>query len=80
MTSSLPPELESLPASCEVVYRILDAEDGGLTQQEIADRTVCSRTTIRRAAAKLVEVGLADYDTASTDLRVKRYYLVEGDT
>lgn len=49
-----PSELNELPTSCEVVWRVL-AEDAPLTVSEISHRTTCSHRTIERAVKRLYE-------------------------
>ena len=54
-----PSELNELPMSCEVVWRVLH-EDAPLTVSQISDRTTCSDRTIKRAVARLHESGVIE--------------------
>ena len=56
MSESEPPyphELESLPASCEIVWLILEQADEPLTQKELCERTVRPPRTVRQALTRL---------------------------
>ena len=50
---SPPKELESLSASCEVVYLVLEKADEPLTQKELCERTVRPPRTVRQALTRL---------------------------
>lgn len=52
-----PPELNELPTSCEVVWRVL-ATDAPLSVSEISAQTTCSHRTIKRAVKRLHESGV----------------------
>ena len=54
-----PSELNELPMSCEVVWRVL-AEDAPLTTAEISAQTTCSDTTVRRAIKRLRTEGVIE--------------------
>ena len=68
-----PSELNELPTSCEVVWRVLH-EDAPLTVSQISDRTSCSQRTIRRAVRRLYDSGMLEVRPTS-DGRAVAYSL-----
>lgn len=48
-----PPNLEDVPASCEVVYLILENAEGPLTQKELCEKTPRPSGTIKYALGRL---------------------------
>lgn len=59
MSSELPEEIEDLPPSSELVYRIL-RETGEATVADLEAETCCGRTTIRYALGRLQERDLVE--------------------
>lgn len=70
--------LEDLPPSTKVVYTVL-AENGSLTQQEIAKESYLSSRTVRDATRRLEEINIVDDEINFRDARQRDYYLITSD-
>ena len=78
MTEHLPPELEDLPGSAEIVYRILrDDVDGEATLQEMYRHTARPERTVRYGVERLLHnTDLVEERTNLQDARQSVYTLV----
>lgn len=70
-------QLEGLPPSAKLVYKILEYE-GPLTQQELRSETLLGQRTVYNALQELKENGFIDSKPRMADLRQHVYHL-DGD-
>ena len=69
-------ELEELPPSAKLVYKVLEY-DGPLTQKQIVQESMLSARTVRYALERLDEVGVIEEDVYFADARQNLYELSE---
>ncbi|UHQ96407.1 MarR family transcriptional regulator [Natrinema halophilum] len=65
--------IEELPPSAKLVYKVLEYAEHPLTQDEIADETRLSRSTLQYALDRLEKVDAIQSDHDLQDLRKKVY-------
>lgn len=70
-----PHELESLPASCEVVWLILANADEPLTQKELCEETARPTGTVKYALRRLREDTGLLAERPTDDARQSRYMI-----
>ncbi|QLK26152.1 MarR family transcriptional regulator [Natrinema zhouii] len=73
MPEHVPKELEAMPPTAKLVYRILEYE-GKLTQQELRRETLLAQRTVYNALRDLKELDAIDSHPNSQDLRQTIYY------
>ncbi|NHN48177.1 MarR family transcriptional regulator [Halostella sp. JP-L12] len=69
-------ELEDLPPSAKLVFKVLEY-DGPLTQKQIVQESMLSARTVRYALERLQEIGRVDEDVYFADARQSLYELTE---
>ena len=69
-------ELEELPPSAKLVYKVLEY-DGPLTQKQIVQESMLSARTVRYALERLEDIGVVDEDVYFADARQNLYQLNE---
>ena len=70
-------DLEDLPPTATLVYKILESADEPLTQPEIAEQTHRPQETVRKALYRLEDAELVDYEYDHSDVRRKVYQTVK---
>ena len=66
-----------MPPSAKLVYKVLEYEDGTLTQQQIADETLLPKRTVRFALSRLNDENVVDGRVSFRDARQSVYSLAE---
>ncbi|MFD1644187.1 ArsR family transcriptional regulator [Haloarchaeobius litoreus] len=69
-------ELEELPPSAKLVYKVLEY-DGPLTQKQIVQESMLSARTVRYALERLQEIDLVNQDVYFADARQSLYEIEE---
>ncbi|MFP8952007.1 winged helix-turn-helix transcriptional regulator [Natrialbaceae archaeon A-arb3/5] len=69
-------EIEDLPPSAKLVFKVLEY-DGPLTQKQIVEESMLSARTVRYALERLEEIGMVDEDIYFADARQSLYRLTE---
>lgn len=69
-------EIEDLPPSAKLVFKVLEY-DGPLTQKQIVEESMLSARTVRYALERLEEIGIVDEDIYFADARQSLYRLEE---
>jgi predicted transcriptional regulator len=69
-------ELEDLPPSAKLVYKVLEY-DGPLTQKEIVEESMLSARTVRYALERLEEIEAVSEDVYFADARQSLYEIRE---
>ncbi|RQG89081.1 MarR family transcriptional regulator [Natrarchaeobius halalkaliphilus] len=69
-------EIEDLPPSAKLVFKVLEY-DGPLTQKQIVEESMLSARTVRYALERLGEIGIVDEDIYFADARQSLYRLTE---
>ncbi|WP_435159179.1 helix-turn-helix transcriptional regulator [Haladaptatus sp. DFWS20] len=67
--------LSELPPSAKLVAKVLEDNDNGLTQAELADETLLPARTVRYALTRLEEHDLVESRFSFTDARKRCYSL-----
>ncbi|AFO58050.1 MULTISPECIES: winged helix-turn-helix transcriptional regulator [Natrinema] len=67
-------EIEDLPPSAKLVFKVLEY-DGPLTQKQIVEESMLSARTVRYALERLEEIGIVDEDIYFADARQSLYRL-----
>jgi DNA-binding MarR family transcriptional regulator len=67
-------ELDELPPSAKLVYKVLEY-DGPLTQKQIVEESMLSARTVRYALERLQDIDLVDQDVYFADARQSLYEL-----
>jgi len=70
-------ELDELPPSAKLVYKVLEY-DGPLTQKQIVEELMLSARTVRYALERLQDIDLVSQDVYFADARQSLYEL-EGE-
>lgn len=74
MTDQPPESLYDLSPSAKLVYKVL-AEEGQLTQSQLASHTLLAPRTVRYALNKLKETGIVEEAVNFKDARKRLYSL-----
>ena len=69
-------ELEDLPPSAKLVFKVLEY-DGPLTQKQIVQESMLSARTVRYALERLEDIGIVDEDIYFADARQSLYRIEE---
>lgn len=69
-------ELEELPPSAKLVYKVLEY-DGPLTQKQIVEESMLSARTVRYALERLQDIDLVNQDVYFADARQSLYEISE---
>ncbi|SNZ12211.1 Winged helix-turn-helix DNA-binding [Natronoarchaeum philippinense] len=69
-------EIEDLPPSAKLVFKVLEY-DGPLTQKQIVEESMLSARTVRYALERLEDIGIVDEDVYFADARQSLYELDE---
>ncbi len=69
-------ELEDLPPSAKLVFKVLEY-DGPLTQKQIVQESMLSARTVRYALERLGDIGIVDEDIYFADARQSLYRIEE---
>ncbi len=69
-------DIEDLPPSAKLVFKVLEY-DGPLTQKQIVEESMLSARTVRYALERLEEIGIVDEDIYFADARQSLYQLTE---
>ena len=67
-------ELEDLPPSAKLVFKVLEY-NGSLTQKGIVEESMLSARTVRYALERLEDIGVVDEDVYFADARQNLYQL-----
>jgi len=65
-------EIEDLPPSAKLVFKVLEY-DGPLTQKQIVEESMLSARTVRYALERLENIGIVDEDVYFADARQSLY-------
>ena len=74
MPEQVPQELEGMPPTAKLVYKILEYE-GKLTQQKLREETLLAQRTVYNALRDLEEIDAIGSHPNSEDLRQTVYYI-----
>lgn len=69
-------ELEDLPPSAKLVFKVLEY-DGPLTQKQIVQESMLSARTVRYALERLENIGIVSEDIYFADARQNLYRITE---
>ncbi|AHG00451.1 ArsR family transcriptional regulator [Halostagnicola larsenii XH-48] len=69
-------EIEDLPPSAKLVFKVLEY-DGPLTQKQIVQESMLSARTVRYALERLEDIGIVDEDIYFADARQSLYRIEE---
>ena len=72
MTANDEEELEDLPPSAKLVFKVLEY-DGPLTQKQIVQESMLSARTVRYALERLENIGIVSEDIYFADARQNLY-------
>lgn len=76
MTESDEEDIEDLPPSAKLVYKVLEY-NGPLTQKGIVQESMLSARTVRYALERLDEIGVIEEDVYFADARQNLYEITE---
>lgn len=79
MTETTTEELQDLPPSAKLVYKVLEHE-GSLTQKRIVDESMLSPRTVRYALERLADIDVVEEQIHFADARQKLYSIREPHT
>ncbi|WP_435361071.1 MarR family transcriptional regulator [Haloarchaeobius sp. DFWS5] len=76
MAATTGEELEELPPSAKLVFKVLEY-DGPLTQKQIVEESMLSARTVRYALERLQDIDLVNQDVYFADARQSLYEIDE---